>query len=115
VKSGRSGLEITLLGAGKPVAVVEARSFKKSAELTSTATNADPAVSQPRSDGPTPPIKVAQGPGPVPTPVPPGAAPFPVPQVGSSPAPMLIPAISAGSPTSSPPVPSSSPTVPPAR
>jgi hypothetical protein len=88
VKSGRSGLEITLLG---------------------------PAVPQPRSDGPTPPIKVAQGPGTVPTPAPPGAAPFPVPQVGSSPAPMPIPAFSAGSPTSSPPVPSSSPTLPPAR
>jgi hypothetical protein len=112
VKSGRSGLEITLLGAGKPVAVVEARSVKKSAELT--ATNADPDVPQPRSDGPTPPIKVAQGPGPVPTPAPPGAAPFPAPQVGSSPAPMPIPAVSAASPTS-PPVPSSSPTVPPAR
>jgi hypothetical protein len=54
VKSGRSGLEITLLGAGKPVAVVEARSVKKSAELTSTATNAAPDVPQPRSDGPTP-------------------------------------------------------------
>jgi hypothetical protein len=115
MKSGRSGLEITLLGAGKPVAVVEARSVKKSAELTSTTTNADPDVPQPRSDGPTPPIKVAQGPGPVPTPAPPGAAPFPVPQVGSSRAPMPIPAVSAASPTSSPPVPSSSPTVPPAR
>jgi hypothetical protein len=95
VKSGRSGLEITLLGAGKPVAV----------ELTSTATNADPDVPQPRSDGPTPPIEVAQGPGTVPTPAPPGAAPFPVPQLGSSPAPMPIPAVSAGSPTSSPPGP----------
>jgi hypothetical protein len=149
VKSGRSGLEITLLGAGKPVAVVEARSAKKSAEAvqvaaltpTATADNADQAVPQPRSDGPTPPIKVAQGPGPVPTPAPPGAAPFPVPQLGSGPAPMPMPpqpgaapapmpplptatsaaslspmpAVSAGSPTASPPVPSSSATVPPAR
>jgi hypothetical protein len=94
VKSGQSGLEITLLGAGKPVAVVGARSATKSAEAapaaaptpTTTADNPDHPVHVPSSGGPDAPDWVTQGPVPVlgaapgPGPMPP---PGPVPQVGS--------------------------------
>jgi hypothetical protein len=94
MKSGPSGLEITLLGAGKPVAVVSARS--KSAEAvpaatptpTTTADNPDHPVHVPSSGGPDAPDWVATGPvpvlgaapGPGPSPMPPLG---PVPQVGS--------------------------------
>jgi hypothetical protein len=113
VKSGPSGLETTLFGAGKPIAVVEARPATKSTEAaqvaaltpTATATNTDQAVPQPRSHGPTPPIKVAQRPGPVPTPPPSGAAPGPVPQFGSGPAPMPMPPQPSAAPAPMPPLP----------
>jgi hypothetical protein len=70
VKSDQSGLEITLLGAGKPKAVVGARPATKLAEAapaaaptpTATADDADHPVLVPSSGGPTPPVEVAQGP-----------------------------------------------------
>jgi hypothetical protein len=123
VKSGPAGLEITLLGSGKPVAVVGARPATKSAEAapaaaqqlmpTPTANNADHPVPMPSSGGPTPPIKVAQGPAPVPTPPPAGTtAPMPMPQVGSGPAPMPTPPQPGAAPTPVPPLPTASSAVP---
>jgi hypothetical protein len=124
VKSGQAGLEITLLGAGKPVAVVGARPATRTAEAapvtspqptpTATADGADHPVPVPTSGGPTPPIKVAQGPAPVPTPPAPGTtAPAPMPQVGSGPAPSPTPPQPGAAPTPVPPLPTASSAVPP--
>jgi hypothetical protein len=123
VKSGPAGLEITLLGSGKPVAVVGARPATKSAEAApvaasqptpaATADNGDHPVPMPSSGGPTPPIRVAQGPAPVPTPPAPGTtAPNPVPQVGSGPAPSPTPPQPGAAPTPVPPLPIASSAVP---
>jgi hypothetical protein len=122
VKSGHAGLEITLLGAGKPLAVVGTRPATKSAEATAavgptptaTADNADHPVPVPSSGGPTPPIRVAQGPAPVPTPPAAGAAPSPVPQLGTGPAPSPMPPQPGAAPTPVPPMPTASSAVPPA-
>src|ERR1700722_11870639 len=119
VRSGPAGLEITLLGAGKPVAVLGARPATKAAEAAPSAgphpvpiaiaDGADHPVPMPTSGGPTPPIKVAQGPAPVPTPPAPGTtAPSPVPQVGSGPAPSPTPPQPGAAPTPGPPLPTAS-------
>ncbi len=122
VKSGQAGLEITLLGAGKPVAVVGARPATKVAEAvaglqptpTAITGGGDHPVPVPTAGGPTPPIKVAQGPAPVPTPPAPGTtAPSPVPQVGSGPAPSPMPPQPGAAPTPVPPLPSASSAAPP--
>jgi hypothetical protein len=124
VRSGQAGLEITLLGAGKPVAVVGARPATKVAEAapvagpqptpTITANGADHPIPMPTAGGPTPPIKVAQGPAPVPTPPAPGTtAPSPVPQVGSGPAPAPTPPQPGAAPTPVPPLPTASSAAPP--
>jgi hypothetical protein len=91
MKSGPSGLEITLLGAGKPLAVAGTRAEPKSAELAAAAVpmpttmaGAGLPVPMATSGGPMPEIRVAQGPTPIPTPASSGAAPFPVQQIGSS-------------------------------
>jgi hypothetical protein len=114
VKSGPSGLEITLLGADKPVAVVGTRPATKSAEAapatptrTAMADDAAAPLPVPSSGGPTPQITIAQGPVPIPTPLPPGAAPAPVPQLGSGPAPMPMPPQPGAAPTPMPPLPAS--------
>jgi hypothetical protein len=63
VKSGQAGIEITLLGSGKPVAVVGARPATRPAEAaaapqppTASAESADRPVPILTSRGPTPPI-----------------------------------------------------------
>jgi hypothetical protein len=125
VKSGQAGLEITLLGAGKPVAVVGARPATKAAEAAPLAgpqptpivmaDGADHPIPMPTSGGPTPPIKVAQGPAPVPTPPAPGTtAPTPMPQVGTGPAPSPMPPQPGAAPTPVPPLPTASSAAPPA-
>jgi hypothetical protein len=116
VKSGQSGLEITLLGAGKPVAVIGTRAAAKLAEATpaaaptptATADNAGRVVPVPISGGPTPQIRVAQGPAPIPTPPAPGAPPGPVPQLGSGPVPTPTPPQPGAAPTPMPPLPAGS-------
>jgi SPOR domain len=121
VKSGRAGLEITLLDTGKPVAVVGARPATKAAgavpaapQSTPTATVDDPPVPVPSLGGPTPPIGVAQGSGPVPTPPAPGTTgPRPVPQIGPGPAPAPMPAQPGATPAPVPPLPTASLTAPP--
>jgi hypothetical protein len=121
VKSGQAGLEITLLGSGKPVAVVGTRPATQSAQAAPAAgpqptpmtANADHPVPVPSSGGPTPPIRVAQGPAPVPTPPAPGTkAPSPVPQIGSGPAPSPTPPQPGAAPTPVPPLPTASSAVP---
>jgi hypothetical protein len=124
VKSGQAGLEITLLGSGKPVAIVGARPVTKVAEAApvaapqpmpvATTGGADHPIPVPTSGGPTPPIKVAQGPAPVPTPPAPGTtAPAPMPQVGSGPAPSPTPPQPGAAPTPVPPLPTASSATPP--
>ncbi len=123
VKSGQAGLEITLLGAGKPVAVVGARPATKVAEAapaaalqpTPTATRAvrtipsrcrPPADRRPRSrlrrDRPR---FRRRRPGHD------GASP--VPQVGSGPAPSPMPPQPGAAPTPVPPLPTASSAAPP--
>jgi hypothetical protein len=134
VKSGAAGLEISLLGAGEPVAVAKTRLPQMAAATASanvpqpatTAGSADRAMPVPSSGGgPVPPINLVQGPSPVPTPPAPDATgPRPMPQVGagSGSGPALVPT-PAGSgamppapqPTSStagPPVGTASPSTP---
>jgi hypothetical protein len=123
VKSGQSGLEITLLGAGKPVALLGARPAAKLAQAapanvptpTAAADHVDHPVPVPSSGGPTPPIRVAQGPVPVPTPPAAGAAPGPVPQpqLGSGPVPTPMPAQPGATPAPTPPLPTASTLAPP--
>jgi hypothetical protein len=114
VQSGQAGLEITLPGAGKPVAVVGARPTAKAVEAaptvprsksTATVNNANRPVPVPSSGGRTPPIRVAQGPAPVPIPPAAGAAPSPVPQIGPSSAPSPIPPQPGAAPPPMPPLP----------
>jgi hypothetical protein len=117
VKSGQAGLEITLLGAGKPVLVLGTRPATRSADAppadaTPTAT-ADNPVPAPVSGGPMPPVEVAQGPVPMPTPPASGAAPVPMPQIGPGPAPMPMPPQPGAAPTPVPPLPTPSSAVPP--
>ncbi|MBV9969965.1 MAG: hypothetical protein JO228_08270 [Xanthobacteraceae bacterium] len=122
VKSGQAGLEITLLGAGKPMVVAGARTATKTAEARpaeatpripmAATNNADLPVPTPTSGGPTPPIRVAQGPAPVPTPPAPGAAPAPMPQIGPGPTPSPMPPQPGAAPT--PPTPTPSNVAPPA-
>jgi hypothetical protein len=133
VKSGAAGLEITLLGAGEPVAVAKTRLPQMAAatapanvpQLATTAGSADRAMPMPNFGGTAPPINLVQGPSPVPTPPAPDATgPRPMPQVGagSGSGPALVPT-PAGSgamppapqPTSStagPPVGTASPSTP---
>jgi hypothetical protein len=99
MKSGPSGLEITLLGAGKPVAVLGTRPATKPVEAAAataptpvaTADNAERPVPMPGAGGSAPQVRIAQGSGPVLTPSPPGAAPGPVPQVGTGSVPSPMP------------------------
>jgi hypothetical protein len=122
VKSGQSGLEITLLGAGKPVAVIGTRPATKSAEAAPaaaptpivTADNADRSMPVPVAGGPTPQIRVAQGPAPMPTPPAAGAPPGPVPQLGTGPVPTPTPPQPGAAPTPMPPLPAGSSAVVPA-
>jgi hypothetical protein len=74
------GLEVTLRGAGKPMAVVGGRPV-------------------PRSGGPTPPVRTALGSPPVPTLPAAGPTPSPVPQIGSGPAPSPTPPQPTAGPT----------------
>jgi hypothetical protein len=123
VKPGQAGLEITLLDAGKPVAVVGARPATRAAEAVpaapqstpiATVGNANRPAPVPSSGGPTPPIRVAQGPAPVPTPPAPGTtAPSPVPQIGPGPMPAPMPPQPSAAPTRVPPLPTASPATPP--
>jgi hypothetical protein len=120
VKSGAAGLEITLLGAGEPVAVAKTRLPQMAAatapaivpQPATTAGSADRAMPMPSSGGTAPPINLVQGPSPVPTPPAPDATgPRPMPQVGagsgSGPALVPIPAGSGAMPPA-PPQPTSS-------
>jgi hypothetical protein len=103
VKSGAAGLEITLLGAGEPVAVAKARLPQVAAATASanvpqpatTAGSADRAMPVPKTgSGPVPPVNLVQGPSPIPTPPGPDATgPRPMPQVGpgSGSGPALVP------------------------
>jgi hypothetical protein len=104
VKSGAAGLEITLLGAGEPVAVAKTRLPQMAAatapanvpQPATTAGSADRAMPMPMpsSGGTAPPINLVQGPSPVPTPPAPDATgPRPMPQVGagSGSGPALVP------------------------
>jgi hypothetical protein len=115
VKSGPAGLEITLLGSGTPTVVVGARAATKPAEApaaqlaTAMADTGDRPVPMPASGGLPPPIRVAEGTGPVPTR--PENPPSPVPQLASGPAPPLMP-LGAASP-SVPPLPTGSAAAPP--
>jgi hypothetical protein len=99
VKSGQAGLEITLLdGRKKPVAVVGTRPASKSADAAPAAgptpngkaDNHLGPMPVATSGGSMPPIKVAQGLGPVPTRPADGAGPVPTPHIepGAAPAPM---------------------------
>ena len=99
VKSGQAGLEITLLdGRKKPVAVVGTRPASKSADAalaagptpSGKADNHLGPMPVTSSGGSMPPIKVAQGTGPVPTRPADGAGPVPTPHIepGAAPAPM---------------------------
>jgi hypothetical protein len=109
VKAGPTGLEITLLGAGTPVAVMGARQATRPADAaaashlpTAAAASGDRSVPVPLpgSGGPTPPISVAQGPAPVPTLTATGTAVGPVPQLGPGPSP--IPSKPGDAPTPAP-------------
>jgi hypothetical protein len=123
VKSGQAGLEITLLdGRKKPVAVVGTRPASKSADadnhlvpVTSSSGPTPPItvaqgsgpVPVTSSGGPMPPFKVAQGPSPVPTRPADGAGPVPTPQTGPSAAssPMPMPPPPGAAPGPVPPLP----------
>jgi hypothetical protein len=119
MKSGPSGLEITLVGAGKPVAVLGTRPATKPAEGTAaaapppdaTADNAGHPV--PGAGGSAPRIRVVEGPVPALTPPASGAAPGPVPQVGSGPGPTPMPPLSGAGPMPVPPIPTASSATPP--
>jgi hypothetical protein len=120
VTSGRAGLEITLLGTGKPLVVVGARPATKAAEAVAAATQSTPTatvdnhpVPVPSSGGPTPPISFARGPPPVPTPPTAGVALGPVPQIGPGPEPTPMPTQPGGAPRPVPPLPTASPAAPP--
>jgi hypothetical protein len=120
VKSGPAALEITLIGAGTPGAVLGARAATKPAEVaeaaareppTEVAGSGDQPVPMPRSDGPTTPIRVAQGPAPAPTR--PAGAPSPVPQLGPGPVPSPTPPKPGDAPYPVPPLPTTSSAAPP--
>jgi hypothetical protein len=134
VKSGAAGLEITLLGAGEPVAVAKTRLPQMAAatapasvpQPAMTAGSADRPMPVPSSGGPAPPINLVQGPSPIPTPAAPDATgPRPMPQAGSGsgsgPALVATPAGSGAMPlastlpsasTAGPPVGTASPSTP---
>jgi len=137
VKSGDSGVEITLLGSGKTMRLVGGAPVPKTVERRAnlavpapTDDSAPPPMPVATPGAPTATMKIAEGPAPAPGPVPAasGAAPipgsgsgaFPSPQApGDAPAPVpLIPGASGvlPSPSAAPPVPippSPSPPVPP--
>jgi hypothetical protein len=106
VKSGPAGLEITLLGSGTPAAVVGARAATRPTEAaatqsaTATADAGERPLPLPGSGAPTPPIRVAEGTGPVPTR--PDNPPGPVRQL--TPGPVLSPMPSLGAASSAPPL-----------
>jgi hypothetical protein len=111
LKSGPAGLEITLIGSGKPVAVEGAGPATRPAEAAAAvqpqvaATEAgDRPVLVPSAGGPAPPIRVAQGQAPVPTPPATAAAPSLVPRLGPGPASSPTPLKPGAAPTSVPPL-----------
>jgi hypothetical protein len=102
VKSGAAGLEITLLGAGEPVAVAKTRLPQMAAATApanvpqpATAGSADRVMPVPKTGGgPVPSINLVQGPSPIPTPAAPdatGPRPMPQPGSGSGSGPALVP------------------------
>jgi hypothetical protein len=90
-KSSQAGLEITLLGAGKPV-IVEARPTTKSVEAATAGSSKST-----ETTGPVPTIVAMQGIGPaaksddVTTPPAPGAVPGPMPQLSATESAGLVP------------------------
>ncbi len=119
VKSGHEGLEITLLGDGKPVAMVGTRTAMKSADAlpaaapTASAALDDHVVPVPVPGGSTPLIKLAQGVGPVLTRPADGAPAVPKPQLDSQTGSGPVPSITKEQPGSVPPVPTTSSAAPP--
>ena len=111
VKSGEKGVEITLLGSGKTIAVGGASSASKVVErlvdaMVPTPPAADAAV-RPMpvaSTGPMPTIKLADGPAPAPSPAPSasGSAPSPVPGPGTVAAPSPAPPAPGSAPAAAP-------------
>ena len=122
VKSGEQGVEITLLGTGKTIAVggassapkVAARRPEATAEPVPAANIPDQPVPVASSTGPLPVIKIAEGPPPIPSAAPPasGAAPAPVPGTGAADGPSPLPP-APGSKPSPVPTPGSSTALPP--
>jgi len=114
VRSGETGLEITLLGSGKAIALVGASPESKAAERgpdiaaepSSASSVAERPVPVAASGGPSPTIKLAKGPpaAPIAAPPPSGSAPSPVPATGLAAAPSPAPPApgSAQSPVPSP-------------
>ncbi len=125
VKSGTGGVEITLLGAGKSTKVIGGAAAAKSERRPDTGTSSAGTfgaaagtvlpVPVATSDGPTPVIKIAEGPAPVPMPVMPssGPAPVPVPRIGMGLLPAPAPPTPGAAPTPVPPMPSASSVLPP--
>jgi hypothetical protein len=100
VKSGQGGLEITMLGAGKPV-FAEGSPATKSVERDATAAKADNAnrpVLAPAAET-MPAVLSMGGAGPIATPPPPGAAPWVVPQMGQTLGPVPTPPVPGTSPS----------------
>jgi hypothetical protein len=120
VKSGEKGIEITLLGNGKTIAVggassppkVAVRRAEATAEPSPAAVAADPPVPAASLTGPLPVIKLAEGQPPIPLAAPPasGAVPAPVPGKGAADAPSPAPPVP-GSKPSPVPTPGTSSTV----
>jgi hypothetical protein len=123
VKFREKGLEITLLGAGNTITLVGAshafqpvqQRTEAAAEQPFTADHAVRPAPVASSGGPTPTIKVAEGPPRVPVAVPPGSAsaPVPVPERGSGPAPLPTPPAPGATPSLAPPMPGASAAIPP--
>jgi hypothetical protein len=117
-KSGHEGLEITLLGDGKPVSMVGTRTAMKSADTVPAAVPTVSApvdnhvVPVPRTSGSAPPIKLAQGIGPVLTRPADGAPAVPTPQIDSQNGPGLMPSSTGQQPGAVPPVPTTSSAAP---
>jgi hypothetical protein len=126
VKSGQAGLEITLLdGRKKPVAVAGTRPASKSADadnhlvpVTSpggptppiTVAQGQGPVPVTSSGGSMPPFKVAQGLGPVPSRPADGAGPVPTPHTEPGAAPMPMPPQPGAAPGPVPPLPTAAST-----
>jgi hypothetical protein len=113
VKSDETGLEITLLGSGKTIAMVGASSASKVAMRRADATTEpSPAATEqsvaanpaerpvPSSGGPIPTKTSAEGPRPMPSTS--GSAPSPVPGPATGPGPVPLPAAPGSTPLAAP-------------